>query len=313
MLKTTSGVGGLSARTLLWMALAAAASVALVACGGGSKSPAPGGAVADQTRPATSASGQANGYEPPTEEFGMTETQLVTSIERGETLIASCMAGAGFDYVPIDAVTFREAMNAYGTAPGISDQEFVAQYGYGITTLPPTADFGVGEQNNAILTDLTPSDQVAYRRTLLGDDAEATYVFALENEDFTKVGGCTGSAIGELYSPEQLSDTYSNPIDKQIASDPRIVAAREKWSSCMRDAGFDYEHPDEIEDELREQLAAITEGADPASLTGSSKDALTELQGEERVKALADRDCEERFVDDVEIEVERNLFGRNPS
>ena len=187
------------------------------------------------------------------------------------------------------------------------------QYGYGITTLPPTTDFGVGEQNNTILSDLTPADQTAYKRALLGDDVKATYVSALEHEDFTTVGGCTGRAIKELYTPAQLTDTYSNPIDKQIAADPRIVAAREKWSSCMRDAGYDYEHPDDIEDELRQQLATVTEGADPASLTGTQKAALTELQGEERAKRLADRDCETRFVDDVEKQVEEDLFGRNPS
>ena len=116
-----------------------------------------------------------------------------------------------------------------------------------------------------------------------------------------------------MYTPAQLSDTYSNPIDKQIAADPRIVAAREKWASCMRDGGYDYGHPDDIEGELRQQLATVTEGADPSSLTGTQKTALTELQGGERAKALADLDCEKRFVNDVEKQVEQDLFGRNPS
>lgn len=301
-----------SSSALLGVAMVAAASIAFVACGSGSKSTTPGKAVTDQTRQTTLSMGQASGSEPPTEEFGMTETQLVASIERVEALIASCMTDAGFEYVPIDAVTFREAMNAYGTAPGISDGAYVAQYGFGISTLPPTADFGAGEQNNAILKGLTPSDQVAYTRTLLGDDTEATFVFTLESEDFTAVGGCTGSAIGEVFTKEQLSDTYFNPIDKQIEADPRFLAAREQWASCMRDKGFDYGHPDDIEDEVREQLATIAEGANPASLTGSQRDALTRLQGEERAKALANLDCETRFVTDVEKQIEQDLFGRNP-
>ena len=243
----------------------------------------------------------------------MTATQLVTSIESGEAMIASCMAGAGFRYVPIDAVTFREAMKAFGTARRLSDKEFVAQYGYGITTRPPAAEFGEGPQNAAILKDLTPSDQVAYKRTLLGDNTKATFVFALEHEDFSTAGGCTKSAIKKVFTPEQLKDTYSNPIDAQIEADPRVAAARAKWSSCMRNAGYDYEHPDDIEKELSEQFGKLTEGADPATLTGRSKDALGELQGRDRAVAVADRDCLERFVDDVVRQVEQDIFGRNPS
>ena len=311
MLKRTSVIRGRSSsNTLLALALAIGAGIALAACGGGSKSPTPGGTVAGQTRSAT---GGAGSSQPGTEEFGMTETQLVTSIERGETLIASCMASAGFKYVAIDAVTFREAMKAFGTARKLSDQEFVSQYGYGITTRPRAADFGIGLQNAAALNSLSASDQVAYKRTLLGDDRKATFVFALEHEDFSTVGGCTKTAIAKVYTPEQLKDTYTNPVDARIEADPRVVAARLKWSSCMRKAGYDYEHPDDIETELAQQLAKLTEGADPATLTGRSKDALTELQGRERAVALADRDCLAQFVDDVVREVERDIFGRNPS
>ena len=303
MLKRTSGVGRrLSSSALRGFALVITASIALAACGGGSKSPAASG---------TPGTGKANGSQPPSEEFGMTETQLVTSIERGEGLIASCMASAGFKYIAIDAVTFREAMKGLGGARGLSDKDYVTQYGYGITTRPPATEvFGVGAQNAAVLKNLTPSNQVAYKRTLLGDDTKATFVSGLEREDFSKLGGCTRSAVTQVFKPEDLKDTYFNPIDKQIEADPRTVAARAKWSSCMRTAGYDYGHPDDIEKELRDQLAKLADGAEPASLTGRSKDALTELQGKERAVGLADFDCLEKFVNSVTTQVEQDLLGR---
>ena len=287
----------------LWVA--AVGVVLLTACGGSSSSDS-GSTDSSQTQEPTSAAGNEVG----TEEFGMTDEQLVTTIEKVESLIASCMADAGFEYVPIDPVTFRDAMDSLGNAPGLSDEEFVAQYGYGLTTLPPTQDFGAGEENASIFNDLPPADQVAYQRTLLGDDIKATFVVTLEHEDFSTAGGCTETAIKQVYTPEQLSPTFFNPFDAQVEADPRVIAANENWSRCMRDAGFDYSRPDDAEKELLDRLDAITQGADPATLTGTAKDALTDLQGEERAIAQVDSDCQDRFLHDVEQQVERDISGR---
>lgn len=255
---------------------------------------------------------KAGGSEALTEEFGMTEAQLVSSIEAVESRIASCMSDGGFEYIPIDPVTLRDAMAALGTAPGLSDEEFVDQFGYGITTLPPTRAFGAGEENARIREDLDPTDQVAYDRTLLGDTPDATFMITLDTEDFSSTGGCTRAAVEEAFNEAQLSPTYLNPIDALVEQDPRMIAAREKWADCMREEAYDYPRQEDAEDELGERLAVITEGADPATLTGSAKDALAELQGEERAIALVDLDCSERFLDDVEEEVERDITGREP-
>ena len=100
----------------------------LAACGGGSSSP-----TTSATNPGSSpkASGGAR-----TEEFGMTEAELVSSIESTEAMIATCMSDAGFRYTPINATSFRAAQAALKTAPGLNDAQFVQQYGYGISTLP---------------------------------------------------------------------------------------------------------------------------------------------------------------------------------
>ena len=242
----------------------------------------------------------------------MTEDQLVKSIESVESQIGSCMRNAGFQYIPIDPVAFRAAMAKLGSAPGLSDQEFVAQYGYRVTTLPPTGDFGVGEQNARIYNALSPADRVAYRRSLAGDHSETTFMIALDTEDFTQTGGCTRSAVEKVFKPDQLSARYRNPTDALIEQDPRMIAAREKWVTCMRDKGYAYQRQEDAERDLAERLRAITEGADPATLSGSAKTALTKLQGEERAIALVDLDCSRRFLDDVEQEVERDITGREP-
>jgi hypothetical protein len=275
----------------------------LAACGGSDEK------TPDQTQQPTSAG---NGsQEIGREEFGMTEEQLVTTIEAGEASIASCMADAGFEYIPIDSVTFREAMDIQGTVPGLSDDEFIAQYGYGITTLPPTQSFGHGEENTAIFDDLPAEDQVAYTRTLVGDHTQATFVNMLEIEDFLQAGGCTETAIQEVFTPEQLSPSFFNPFDALVEQDPRLIDAQKNWSGCMSEAGFDYETQGDPEDEFIERLDALARGVDPATLTGSDKDALTDLQGEERALAAVDLDCAAEFVDDVEKQVEQDISGRN--
>jgi hypothetical protein len=274
--------------------------ILLAACGGGASSD------SGQTQSKSSSSQQVG-----VEEFGMTDEALVKSIERAESLIASCMADAGFEYVPIDPVTFRGAMDALTSAPGLTDAEFVAQYGYGLTTLPPTRAFTAGEENARIYDQLPAADQIAYKRTLWGDNVEATFVVMLENEDFSGAGGCTKTAIDQVFTQEQRNANYVNPFDAQVQQDPRMVDALEKWSGCMRDAGYDYENPDDAEREITDRFNTLTKGADPRTLTGSDKAVLTQLQGEERAVAQADSDCFEQFVTDVERQVERDISGRN--
>jgi hypothetical protein len=245
------------------------------------------------------------------EEYGMTEEQLVTTIEAAESSIASCMADAGFEYVPIDPVTFRDAMDSQGTVAGLGDEEFVAQYGYGITTLPPTQSFGHGEENMAIFDGLSAGDQVAYTRTLVGDHTQATFVNMLEAEDFLPARGCTLAAIKEVFTQEQLSPSFFNPFDALVEQDSRMIDAQKGWSECMGEAGFDYGAQGDPEDEFVERLEGLTKGDDPATLTGGDKDALTELQGEERAIAQVDTECYAEFVEEVELQVERDISGRN--
>ena len=277
----------------------------LAACGGGSDE------ESNSETPEPTSAGNGS-QEIGREEFGMTEEQLVTTIDAVESSIADCMTEAGFEYIPIDAETFREAMDLVGgSPPGFTDEEFVAQYGYGVTTMPPQSDFRFGDENQQIFDNLSPEDQVAYTRTLVGDHETATFVLMLEQEDFLQAGGCTETAIQEVFTEEQLSPSFFNPFDALVEQDPRMIEAQENWSACMKEAGFEYATQGDPEDEFVERLQTLTGGVDPATLTGSDKDALTELQGEERAIAAVDFECAAEHVDDVEAQVERDISGRN--
>ena len=274
--------------------------------------------------PSTSADGQDSEEEEDdlagTEEFGLSREELVTSIERIEELIASCMSEAGFEYVANDYNTVRQGMTADQSLPGLSEEEFIEQYGYGISTLytglPPQladvaipAQIGLGQQNVQIFQNLSPEDQVAYNRTLFGDNEEATLAVALETEDLSRTGGCTRTAIEQVFTAEQLSTSYTNPKDALIEQDPRMVAALAEYAECIQEAGFSYNHEKEIEPDLRDRLYTITEGASVETLSADSKAALTALQSEERALAIASYECESEIIEPVEDQVEEELFA----
>jgi len=260
------------------------------------------------------------GVIPGKEEFGMTKDKLVTNIEAVEALIGQCMTKAGFEYIAVDYSTVRRGMVADKSLPGMVESQFIQQYGYGISTLysglaPQISDLstpaklGLGDQNVRIYQSLSPADQVAYSHTLFGEHPDATFAVALETEDFSRTGGCTRSAIEQVFSPEQFSATYLNPFDALVEQDPRMVAASEKYADCLRSAGYDYNFERDIEPDLRKRLDAITDGLPVESLSSDARAALVELQGYERALAAVAVSCEARFLDPVANLVELELYA----
>jgi hypothetical protein len=286
-------------RLQFMLALCSLASILLTACGAGStvKGPIPG-----------------------KEEFGMTKDELVTNIEAVEAHISKCMTEAGFEYIAADYNTVRRGMVADKSLPGLSERQFIEQYGYGISTLytghapqgsevSTPAKIGLGDQNVRIFQSLSPADQVAYSHTLFGEHPDATFAVALETEDFSRTGGCTRKAIEQIFTEEQFSATYLNPFDALVEQDSRMVAANEKYANCLREAGFDYNFEREIEPDLRKRLDAITDGLAVESLSSEAQTALTELQGYEHALASVAFDCERQFLDPVADQVERELYA----
>ncbi|MCI0549630.1 MAG: hypothetical protein L0287_01610 [Anaerolineae bacterium] len=277
--------------------------ILLAACGGNSRS-----------------SGTGQGAIPGKEEFGMTKDELVTNIEAVEAIISQCMREAGFEYIAADYNTVRRGMVADKSLPEMGERQFIEQYGYGISTLytglaPQISDvstpakIGLGDQNVRIFQSLSSADQVAYSHTLFGEHPDATFAVALETEDFSRTGGCTRSAIEQVFSAEQFSVTYLNPFDALVEQDPRMIAANAEFADCLRAAGFDYNFERKIEPDLRKRLDTITGGLPFESLSSEARAALIELQGYERALASVAVGCEQRFLDPVANQVERELYA----
>lgn len=244
----------------------------------------------------------------------MSTEELAVRIEAVEAAIGQCMAAGGFDYVPVDFDTVYEAMASDGTAPGVSDEDYIAQFGFGITTFvgepDPVVVNGRGEQNIAIYDALAAGDKDAYEQTLWGENPTITLARALENEDFSDAGGCTRTAAEQHFSPDELLGSYANPADALINADPRMIEALEAWSSCLATAGYQYDNPDVLDDDLAERLAAILGGVtDLALLDDAATAALTDLQGLERAVAQAAETCEEDHIVPVEEQIEAEIYG----
>jgi hypothetical protein len=265
----------------------------------------------------------AQGNQPGTEEFGLSMKQLVKAVEDVENQIAACMRAQGFEYIPADFKTVRGGMLADKTLPGMDEEEFIEEHGFGISTFytgaaPQLSDgysparVGLGGQNVQIFKNLSPADQVAYNRALLGKNTDATFAVGLEQENFSRCGGCTLEAVKKIFKPDQLGATYYHPLDVLINKDPRIKAAVRKWSEAMRDAGFKYNHPDDVEPDLTARLYAITDGGSTpvTQLTPEQQTALKKLQEHERRVAVIAFQLQEDIFEPVEEQIEKEMYAR---
>jgi hypothetical protein len=258
-----------------------------------------------------------------TEEFGLSPRELVQAIEKTEQLIARCMSEQGFQYIAADVDTVRAGMSADKSLPGLSEEEFVNRYGFGVSTfytgLPPQlstgyspARVGLGERNVQIFRKLSPADQAAYNRALFGEDTSSTFAVALEIEDMSRTGGCTRKAVAETFKPDQLKASHYNPQDALINKDQRMKAALGYWQREMKKVGYDYGHPDEIEPDLRNRLNALTEGGKllVEKMSPDQKAALRKLQDFERGVAAKSFKMSEEVLKPVEERIQEEMFSR---
>lgn len=272
------------------------------------------------------AGGVAGAQTPPpfgSEEFGLSQKQLVQSIERVESLISKCMREQGFEYFAADYDTVRAGMNADKRLPGMSEDEFIDRYGFGVATMytgqPPQlttgyspARVGLGERNVSYFRSLSPTDQVAYNRALLGENAEATFAVALETENFSQAGGCTRKSVEQVFDRGQVKTTYYNPQDALINNDPRMKAGLRKFAAEMKKAGFDYNHPDEVEPDIRARLSALTSGGTVPldQMSPGQRAELQKLQDYERAAAAKTFALQESLLGPIEETIQQELFSR---
>ncbi len=258
-----------------------------------------------------------------TEEYGLTPRELVQAIERTEELLSACMREQGFQYFAVDHATVRAGMKAEKSVPGLTEAQFVRQYGFGIATLytgaapqlatsTSPATIGLGVRNVQYFKALSTSDQVAYNRALLGEPGSPTFAMGLEGEILWQTGGCTRKAAEQVFKSDQLKATYVNPQDAILNKDPRMKAALASYAAEMKKAGYDFSHPDQVEPVIRERLAAITDnGRIPVDkLSPEQSEALKKLQDYERGVATISVRLHEKLIEPVEERIRKELFSR---
>ena len=185
---------------------------------------------------------------PGTQEFGLSERELVEKIEAVEPLIAKCMREQGFQYVAVDSKTVRKGTvcrqkNAGPQREGVHGPARLRHLNV-LHRQIRAACRGVqpseGRLTATIILNLQEPfsrDRVAYNRALLGENTNPTFAVALEIQDSSQTGGCTRTAIAQVFTPEQLQSTYYNPKDALVNKDPRMKAAVAQFAAGLRKAG----------------------------------------------------------------------------
>jgi hypothetical protein len=274
-------------------------ALAVSACGGGDS--------ASSTQEASKR--QASG--PVEDQLGFDTAGIMARQSRVEADIRECMKAQGFDYVPIDPFAQRAAVTGVSR---LSDEDFLEQFGYGISTL-----WGRGgsqaDPNQRLRAGLSPADRRAYDRALWGENPGATFQAAVDSGDFTKLGGCTRKATEAVFGGAQVLTQLQgklDQLDERILEDQRMVRALERWTACMAKAGYRYEDPDEIDADLTKRMERIVGPIPGPFATGPASGhkplpydhaALAKLQREEVAIARADYACERKEITPVESKV----------
>lgn len=280
------------------LTVAALAALAVSACGGSGNAQG-GGTSGKQSKQPTG---------PVEDQLGFDTAGIMARQSRVEADIHECMKAQGFDYVPVDPFAQRAAVTG---ASRLSDEDFLNQFGYGISTL-----WGRGgaqnDPNQQLRTNLGPADRRAYDRALWGENPGATFQAAVDSGDFTKLGGCTRKATESVFGGAQVLTQLQgklDQLDERILADQRMVRALERWTSCMAEAGYRYEDPDEIDSDLTKRMERIVGPVPGPFATGPGSGqkpvpydhaALAALQRDEVAIARADFACEHKDITPVE-------------
>jgi hypothetical protein len=245
------------------------------------------------------------------DQLGFDQAGIIARQSKVESSIRDCMKAQGFDYVPVDPFAQRAAVLG---SSRLSDEDFLQQFGYGISTL-----WGRGradaDPNASLRLALGPADRKAYDRALWGDTPGATFTEAVDSGNFNKLGGCTREATEKVFGGAALLTRLQERLDgleERILQDQRMVRAIEAWSDCMSRRGFEYDEPEAIDSDLFQRMEQLVGPLPGQFATGPapgekprsySRAALAELQREEVAIARADFACEEKHITPVEEEV----------
>lgn len=238
---------------------------------------------------------------------------------RVEELTAQCMAGAGFDYLPVAVADVGTGDVEWGT------REFAERYGYGASTDPWNVYLDQADPNDDYVATLTDAELEDYLAALYGDWSRYDDWTEEERESYVwtwETNGCNGWAQHEADpAVEDVERFEALWVDLEAmwtaaANDPRMRVASERWAACMADAGHpglvdpqdsEYRFHDEVDalyDEVYGALDWQSPETDWAAADREAEDRLAAITAREITTATIDWDCRaETGYDDVEHEV----------
>ena len=200
-----------------------------------------------------------------------------------QELVATCMAEEGWDYTPF-IPDFGDTV-FFGPGEDLEQDEWVEQYGFGISTFfleeingefESFEEFDPEDDPNYVYREaLSPSEQEAYDRALYGDfdfdESDITY-----DEDGNEIypewepSGCYNLSAEQVYNfgnSEDLEAVYQEleplyeELYERIEADPRIANMRDGWNGCMADAGYTFTDEEEMYMSIEERMEPFWEAA----------------------------------------------------
>ncbi|MCC2335818.1 hypothetical protein [Cellulomonas wangsupingiae] len=276
----------------------AVAALVLVGCTGSDAA----GPSDDETGPVTAFFEKVGG--------SFDDEQFQDDQRRIEELIAACMTEEGFEYTPVDPTS--GGVMSSDDAPDWGSEEFVEQYGYGVTTGEEL--FGGGQEpstdpNQEYVAAMSESEQLAYNEALYGAmtevDPEADPDAPIESN--WEEEGCWGAASHEVNQAQIWDDPAVADMTEEmqveyenLEDDPSLSEAQGRWSECIAEAGYDFAAPHEAEQSISDEMSALWEAVmpadpeaeiDPTASFEPDPAAVAELKEKEFALSAADHEC----------------------
>lgn len=233
------------------------------------------------------------------------QQRRLVGVEYGRRLeahLATCMAGEGFRYIPIDP----DQPGLTGTPEGLpsSAEEIAQEYGYGIVLnvrlsyQPITTE--IDDPNVEIQEDQSPAEQEAYWHSYGVCATEALTIypdpFGSDSEE-------------EAWLTAQLA-----AIQSAIFEDPRVQFGVDDWSRCMAEQGYEFTHPEDARIYVADLVAGISNAQTGLGLDDETADELDRLQEIELEVARTDSSCAQQLdqiIETVRFEHESELIEEN--
>jgi hypothetical protein len=206
------------------------------------------------------------------------------------------MTAKGWTYTPVDAET---VFGALSSADALNDATFRDTYGYGIVNKAPDAvENPTTDPNAGYVSTLSDAKQLEFGVDLEGPDVTPQPPIA-QRQGCRAEGNSGVSGTTFFDDPKYLAAFETLTI--RADNDPRTKTAIEQWSACMNKAGHPYVNPDDIEPDLKSQLADLDAQPDPT--------ALGILKALEIATAKADSTCTKKHLDKVNRQLDQEIYN----